>query len=100
MAAIQVDVGYARPEDLRIALDLDPDSPMILCDARQCESVKTRLIALVRHAIAKTSARSEYQPRTPPAGPRGREQHMGGQQAECTGRRQLTPRVTSEDNRL
>jgi hypothetical protein len=47
--------GY-RPEDVRIALDLDPDTPVVMCDARQRESVKKVLIALVRHAIAKGTA--------------------------------------------
>jgi hypothetical protein len=48
--------GY-QPEDVRIALDLDPDTPVVLCDARQRESVKKVLITLVRHAIAKGTAR-------------------------------------------
>jgi signal recognition particle receptor subunit beta len=48
--------GY-QPEDVRIALDLDPDTPVVLCDARQRESVKKVLITLVRHAITKSSAR-------------------------------------------
>src|SRR5579859_4696698 len=42
-----------QPDDVRIALDLAPDTPVVLCDARQQESVKKVLIALVRHAIAK-----------------------------------------------
>jgi signal recognition particle receptor subunit beta len=45
-----------RPEDVQIALDLDPDTPVLLCDARQRDSVKKALIALVRHAIAKSGA--------------------------------------------
>jgi signal recognition particle receptor subunit beta len=49
--------GY-RPEDVRIALDLDQDTPVVLCDARQRESVKKVLIALFRHAIANASASS------------------------------------------
>ena len=57
-----------RPEDVRIALDLDPDTPVVLCDARQRESVKKVLIALVRHAIAKSSANPDYQGRSLPAG--------------------------------
>jgi uncharacterized protein len=47
--------GY-EPEDVRIALDLDQDTPVVMCDARQRESVREVLIALFRHAIAKTSA--------------------------------------------
>jgi uncharacterized protein len=45
-----------EPEDVRIALDLDHDTPVVMCDARQRESVKTVLIALFRHAVAKASA--------------------------------------------
>ena len=56
-----------QPEDVRIALDLDPDTPVVLCDARQQESVKKVLIALVRHAIAKNSASPQYQGRPLPA---------------------------------
>ena len=56
-----------QPEDVRIALDLDPDTPVVLCDARQQESVKKVLIALVRHAIAKNSASPQYQGRPRPA---------------------------------
>ncbi|GAA4263931.1 GTP-binding protein [Dactylosporangium darangshiense] len=39
-----------EPEEVRIALDLEPDVPVILCDARDRESVKTVLIDLLRHA--------------------------------------------------
>ena len=56
-----------QPEDVRIALDLDPDTPVVLCDARQQESVKKVLIALVMHAIAKSSASPQYQGRPRPA---------------------------------
>jgi len=45
-----------EPEDVRIALDLDPDTPVVMCDARQRESVKKVLIALFRHAVAKAIA--------------------------------------------
>jgi len=47
--------GY-EPDDVRIALDLDQDTPVVMCDARQRESVKKVLISLFRHAIAKASA--------------------------------------------
>jgi len=47
--------GY-EPEDVRIALDLDLDVPVVMCDARQRESVKKVLIALFRHAVTKASA--------------------------------------------
>jgi uncharacterized protein len=56
-----------RPEDVQIALDLDPDTPVVLCDARQRDSVKRVLIALVKHAIAKTGANPQYRGRPLPA---------------------------------
>ena len=57
-----------QPEDVQIALDLDPGTPVMLCDARQRDSVKKVLIALVRHAIAKSGANPQYQGRRLPAG--------------------------------
>jgi len=57
-----------QPEDIQIALDLDPDTPVVLCDARQRDSVKKVLIAVVRHAIAKRGASRENQSRPLPAG--------------------------------
>ncbi|UUU20590.1 GTP-binding protein [Streptomyces sp. DSM 40750] len=39
-------------ETVRRALDLDPDVPVVLCDARQRDSVKDVLVAVVRHAMA------------------------------------------------
>jgi len=46
-----------QPEDVRIALDLDPDTPVMLCDARQHESVKKVLITLIKHALTKVNVR-------------------------------------------
>jgi len=40
-----------RPEDVRSALDLDPDVPVLLCDARQRSSARDVLIALIEHAL-------------------------------------------------
>jgi signal recognition particle receptor subunit beta len=57
-----------QPEDVQIALDLDPDTPVVLCDARQRDSVKKVLIALVRHAITKSRANLERQGKPLPAG--------------------------------
>jgi signal recognition particle receptor subunit beta len=42
-------------EDVRIALDLDPDLPIVLCDARSRESAKQVLISLVEHVLATAS---------------------------------------------
>jgi uncharacterized protein len=39
-------------EEIRAALDLDPDIPVILCDVRQRESGKQVLITLVEHVLA------------------------------------------------
>lgn len=39
-------------EELREALDLDPATPLILCDARDRESAKKALVALVQHLYA------------------------------------------------
>ncbi|WP_149828047.1 GTP-binding protein [Streptomyces tailanensis] len=46
------DAARYPPETVRRALDLDPDVPVVLCDARQRESVKEVLVAVVRHAMA------------------------------------------------
>ena len=40
------------PEEVRIALDLDPRVPTVLCDAREMGSVKEVLITLVEHVLA------------------------------------------------
>lgn len=55
-----------QPEDVQIALDLVPGTPVVLCDARQRDSVKNVLVTLIRHAIAKNSANREYQGRPLP----------------------------------
>ncbi len=39
------------PDDVRIALDLDPDVPVLLCDVRVRDSVKNVLVALVQHVL-------------------------------------------------
>jgi uncharacterized protein len=40
-----------RPEEVREALSLGPDVPVLVCDARQRESAKQTLIAVVEHAL-------------------------------------------------
>lgn len=49
-----------EPEAVKIALDLDEDTPVVLCDARQRDSVKKVLIALVRHVMTNRSGRAAY----------------------------------------
>jgi signal recognition particle receptor subunit beta len=39
------------PQDVRVALDLGPRIPVMLCDARQLDSVKQVLITLVEHVL-------------------------------------------------
>lgn len=48
-----------EPEDIQIALDLDPGVPVLLCDARQRGSVKKVLISLVRHVLSEAGATPE-----------------------------------------
>jgi signal recognition particle receptor subunit beta len=45
-----------NPDDVRIALSIDPEVPVILCDARQRDSVKRVLMVLVRHVLDLASA--------------------------------------------
>jgi uncharacterized protein len=42
-----------EPDDIQTALDLDPGVPVLLCDARQRDSVKKVLVALVRHVLSQ-----------------------------------------------
>jgi len=44
------------PADVRIALDLDPHTPAVLCDARQPSSAKLILITLIEHILASRPA--------------------------------------------
>ncbi|MGW2825336.1 GTP-binding protein [Streptomyces sp. NPDC001443] len=43
--------------DIRKALDLDDDVPLVLCDARDRESVKDVLVGVVEHAMAHAADR-------------------------------------------
>ena len=51
-------------EEVRLALDLDPDVPLVLCDARDLSSVKQVLITLVE-TIATRQSRGASQVVTP-----------------------------------
>ena len=57
-----------QPEDVQIALDLVPGTPVVLCDARRRDSVKKVLVTLISHAITKNRTNREYQGRALPAG--------------------------------
>lgn len=43
-------------EEIRIALDLDPDVPILLCDVRRRTSAKTVLVTLVEHSLRVLTA--------------------------------------------
>jgi uncharacterized protein len=53
-------------EDVREALVISPETPLVTCDARVRESAKATLIELVQHALARASAALR-----PNANPRG-----------------------------
>ncbi|MDY7085293.1 MAG: ATP/GTP-binding protein [Actinomycetota bacterium] len=46
-----------EPDDLRSALDLKPDTPIVLCDARDQRSVTGVLISLMQHLLAQQACR-------------------------------------------
>lgn len=52
---------------IQIALDFDPDMPVVLCNARPKESVKKVLITLIRHVLRKPGADPEYTGTAQPA---------------------------------
>ena len=59
---------YYDPEDVRIALDLDPNVPALLCDARDRSSVKHVLITLVEHVLtAEVGQEPQAHPELSPA---------------------------------
>ena len=47
-----------EPEDIRIALSLGPEVPIVLCDARNRDSVKKVLVSLVRYVMSAGSRAS------------------------------------------
>ncbi|NJC73492.1 ATP/GTP-binding protein [Planosporangium thailandense] len=47
------DAEEHTPDEVREALDLEPDVPLVLCDARSRASSKAVLIALVQHVMAQ-----------------------------------------------
>lgn len=44
------------PDDVREALAVSPDTPVVLCDARDRESTKTTLLELVQHALVRATS--------------------------------------------
>ena len=49
------------PEDVRIALDLDPEVPVLLCDVRVRDSVKNVLVALVQHVLRQAFGQQDLE---------------------------------------
>jgi uncharacterized protein len=49
-----------EPEDIRIALSLSPDVPVVMCDARQRDSVKRVLVSLVRYVMNARSQPDQF----------------------------------------
>ncbi|MFJ9029700.1 GTP-binding protein [Streptomyces sp. NPDC102274] len=47
-------------ETVRAALDLDPEVPLVMCDARERESVKEVLVAVVEHAMTLAARQREH----------------------------------------
>ncbi|WP_026416064.1 GTP-binding protein [Actinomadura oligospora] len=58
MVAVNCFDGAERkdPADVRIALDLDADVPLVMCDVRSRDSAKEVLISMVEHVLARTAA--------------------------------------------
>ncbi|MET9668555.1 ATP/GTP-binding protein [Streptomyces sp. NPDC006475] len=52
--------GRFPGETVRAALDLDPEVPLMMCDARDRESVKMVLVAVVEHALARADRQREH----------------------------------------
>jgi signal recognition particle receptor subunit beta len=61
------DAPHYDPGDVRIALDLDPGAPVVLCDARDKESVKHVLITLIGYVLAHVNPAAQYQSAPLPA---------------------------------
>jgi hypothetical protein len=49
-------------EDIRIALALNSDVPVVMCDARSRDSVKKVLVSLVRYVMNRSSQASQAAP--------------------------------------
>ncbi|MGH3215074.1 MAG: GTP-binding protein [Trebonia sp.] len=60
------DARRYEPEEVRVALDLDPDVPALLCDARQLSSVKNVLTTLVESISAADQSQHRMASALPP----------------------------------
>ncbi|WNO71170.1 GTP-binding protein [Streptomyces sp. AM8-1-1] len=63
VAVNQFDGAYHyEPAEIRAALDLKSEVPVVMCDARQCNSSTEVLIALVEHLLAPAPGMSPAEP--------------------------------------
>ncbi|MEJ8638608.1 ATP/GTP-binding protein [Streptomyces sp. NPDC006475] len=63
VAVNQFDGAYHyEPAEIRAALDLKPEVPVVMCDARQCNSSTEVLIALVEHLLVPAPGMSPAEP--------------------------------------
>ncbi|MFF4607041.1 ATP/GTP-binding protein [Streptomyces sp. NPDC001339] len=53
---------HYEPDEVRSAIDLSPDTPVVLCDARQCSSATHVLVSLVQHLLTPVLATSPELP--------------------------------------
>ncbi|MEU6657989.1 ATP/GTP-binding protein [Streptomyces sp. NPDC046821] len=61
VAVNEFDGGYRYdPEEVRAAIDLDPQVPVVRCDARISSSGIQTLLTLVKHLLAHTPAQPTY----------------------------------------
>jgi len=67
------DSPHHDPDDVRIALDLEPGIPLLFCDARERASVKDVLIGLVEHVLQSSSEPAGDNEQKPAGDNAGRE---------------------------
>lgn len=48
-------VAQYTPEDVRVALNISPDTPVVYTDARSKDATKQTLVTLVRHAMTRVA---------------------------------------------
>ncbi|WP_030812451.1 GTP-binding protein [Streptomyces sp. NRRL S-337] len=53
---------HYEPDEVRVAMDLSPQTPVVLCDARQCSSATHVLVSLVEHLLTPVLAASPELP--------------------------------------
>ncbi len=56
VAVNEFDNAYRyTPDEIRAAIDLKPEVPVVMCDARQCSSGTSVLISLVQHMLSSAA---------------------------------------------